>query len=56
MEELRVAINKVMKEPFGHKIAGIFPTTEEKARKNLSHGSRRMPVGTMKNEYTKEHE
>jgi hypothetical protein len=27
-------------------------TTEEKAGKNLSQGSRRMPVGTMKTEYT----
>jgi hypothetical protein len=27
---------------------GIFLTTEEKARKNLSQGSRRVPVGTMK--------
>ena len=31
---------------------GICLTTEEKARKNLNHGSRRMPVGTMKTEYT----
>ena len=30
---------------------GICRTTEEKARKILSHGSRRMPVGTMKTEY-----
>jgi hypothetical protein len=27
---------------------GICLTTEEKARKNLSHGSRRVPAGTMK--------
>jgi hypothetical protein len=27
---------------------GICLTTEEKARKNLSQGSRRVPVGTMK--------
>ena len=26
---------------------GICLTTEENARKNLSHGSRRVPVGTM---------
>jgi len=25
----------------------ICPTTEEKARKNLSEGSRRVPVGTL---------
>jgi hypothetical protein len=29
-------------------------TTEEKARKNLSQGSRRMPIGTMKTEYTEQ--
>jgi hypothetical protein len=29
-------------------------TNEEKARKNLSQGSRRMPVGTMKTEYTEQ--
>ena len=33
---------------------GICFTTEEKARKNLSQGSRRMPVGTMKTEYTEQ--
>jgi len=33
---------------------GICLTTEEKARKNLSQGSRRMPVGTMKTEYTEQ--
>jgi hypothetical protein len=33
---------------------GIYLTTEEKARKNLSQGSRRMPVGTMKTEYTEQ--
>jgi len=33
---------------------GICLITEEKARKNLSPGRRRMPVGTMKTEYTKE--
>ena len=31
---------------------GICLTTEEKEGKNLSQGSRRMPVGTMKTEYT----
>ena len=31
---------------------GVCLTTEEKAQKNLSLGSRRMPVGTMKTEYT----
>ena len=30
---------------------GICLTTEEKAQKNLSQGSRRVPVGTMKTEY-----
>jgi len=30
---------------------GICPTTKEKARKNLSQGSRRMPVGK---EYTEQ--
>jgi hypothetical protein len=34
-------------------LCGFYPdiglTTEEKARKNLSQGSRRMPTGTMKN-------
>ena len=29
----------------------ICLTTEEKAQKNLSQGSRRAPVGTMKTEY-----
>ena len=29
-------------------------TTEEQARKNLSQGSGRMPVGTMKTEYTEQ--
>jgi len=33
---------------------GIYLTTEEKARKNFSQGSRRMPVGTMKTEYTEQ--
>jgi hypothetical protein len=33
---------------------GICLTTEEKARKNLSKGSRRVPVGTMKTEYTEQ--
>jgi hypothetical protein len=32
---------------------GICLTTEEKAWKTLSQGSRRVPVGTMKTEYTK---
>ena len=31
---------------------GICLTTEEKERENLSQGSRRVPVGTMKTEYT----
>jgi len=31
---------------------GICLTTEEKARKNLSQGSRKVPAGTMKTEYT----
>ena len=31
---------------------GICLTTEEKAWRNLSQGSRRMPFGTMKTEYT----
>jgi len=31
---------------------GIYLTTEEKARENLSQGSRRAPVGPMKTEYT----
>jgi len=31
---------------------GISLTSEEKARKILSQGSRRMAVGTMKTEYT----
>ena len=33
---------------------GICLTTEEKARKNLSQGSQRMPVGTMKTEYAEQ--
>ena len=33
---------------------GIYLTTEEKARENLSQGSRRVPVGTTKTEYTEE--
>jgi len=32
----------------------ICLTTEEKARRNLSQGSRRMPVGMMKTEYTEQ--
>ena len=31
---------------------GICLTTEEKARKTLSQGSQRVPVGTMKRQYT----
>jgi len=31
---------------------GICLTNEERARKNLSQGSRRMPVGTMETAYT----
>jgi hypothetical protein len=33
---------------------GICRTTEEKARKTLNQGSRRVPVGTMKTEYTEQ--
>jgi hypothetical protein len=33
---------------------GICLTTEVKARKNLSQGSRRVPVGTMETEYTEQ--
>ena len=33
---------------------GIRLTAEEKARKNLSQGSRRVPVGTMNTEYTEQ--
>jgi len=33
---------------------GICLTTEEKTRKNLGQVSRRMPVGTMKTEYTEQ--
>jgi len=33
---------------------GISLTTEEKTRKNLIQGSRRVPVGTMKTEYTEQ--
>jgi hypothetical protein len=33
---------------------GTCLTTEEKARKNLSRGSRRVPVGTMKKEFTEQ--
>jgi hypothetical protein len=33
---------------------GICLTTEERALKNLSQGGRRMPVGTMKTEYTEQ--
>ena len=33
---------------------GICLTTEEKARKNLSHGSRKVPVGMMKTKYTEQ--
>jgi hypothetical protein len=33
---------------------GICLTTEEKAQKNLSQGSQRVPVGTMKTEYTEQ--
>ena len=32
----------------------IYFTIEEKARKNLSQDSRRVPVGTMKTEYTEQ--
>jgi hypothetical protein len=35
-------------------LRGICLTIEEKARKNLSQGSRRMPVGTVKTEYTEQ--
>ena len=30
---------------------GLYVTTEEKARKNVSQGSRRVPAGTMKIQY-----
>ena len=33
---------------------GICLATEEKARKNFSQGSRRLPVGMMKTEYTEQ--
>jgi len=32
----------------------LLLTTKEEARKNLSQGSRRMPVGTMKTEYAEQ--
>jgi hypothetical protein len=35
---------------------GICLTTEEKAQKNLSQGSRRVPVGMMKIGYTEQNE
>jgi hypothetical protein len=38
----------------GSVYTGICLTTEEKARKNLSQGSRRMPAGTVKTEYTEQ--
>ena len=38
----------------GEVYPGICLTTEEKARKNFSQGSRRIPVGTMKTEYTEQ--
>jgi len=34
--------------------SGICLTTEEKARKTLRQGSRRVPVGTMETEYTEQ--
>jgi len=34
--------------------SGICLTNEEKAQKNFSQGSRRVPVGTMKTEYTEQ--
>jgi hypothetical protein len=34
--------------------SGICLTSEEKTQKNLSQGSRRVPVGTMKTEYTEQ--
>jgi len=34
--------------------SGICLTTEEKARKTLSQGSRRVPAGTMETEYTEQ--
>jgi len=41
-----------------HRLCELYPgiclTTEEKARKNLSQGSRRLPVGTMKTENTEQ--
>ena len=33
---------------------GICLTTEEKSRRNLSQGNRRVPVGTMKTEYAEQ--
>ena len=33
---------------------GICLTTEENARKNFSQGSRRVPVGTVKTDYTEQ--
>ena len=33
---------------------GICLTTKEKARENLSQGSRKVPAGTIKTEYTKQ--
>jgi len=38
----------------GQLYPGICLTTEEKGRKNLSQGSRRVPVGTMTTEYTEQ--
>jgi len=38
----------------GELYPGICLTTEEKSLKKLSQGSRRVPVGTMKTEYTEQ--
>jgi hypothetical protein len=38
----------------GYLYTGICLSTGEKARKNLSQGSRRVPFGTMKTEYTEQ--
>ena len=47
-------VKSAARAPFCELYPGICLTTEEETGKNLSQNSRRMPVGTMKTEYTEQ--
>ena len=54
-DETKINLGRVQAVPHLCKLyPGICLTAEEKARKNLSQGSQRVPAGTKKTEYTEQ--